>query len=76
MKMVVCKADQYVQDKRETGYKMNEFLIAETVEDVLGKYEEAEKITPPCERVMIFSWADMLLLKAEIERLKHCERGL
>ena len=59
---------------------MREFLIAETVEDVLGKYEKAEKITPPCERVLTFSWNDMLLLKAEIERLNdivtHCERGL
>ena len=50
---------------------MNEFLIAKTVEDVLGKYEEAEKISPAYERVMIFSWADMLLLKAEIERLRE-----
>ena len=50
---------------------MNEFLIAKTVEDVLGKYEEAEKITPPCERVMIFSWADMILLRDEIDRLRE-----
>jgi len=42
----------------------------ETVECVLSKYERAEAITPAYERVTIFSWNDMKLLKAEIEKLR------
>lgn len=47
-----------------------ESKTAKTVDEVLKKYIEAEKTNPPCERVMDFSWNDMLKLKAEIERLR------
>lgn len=42
---------------------------AKTAAEVLKKYERAEKIDPPWERVTLFSWNDMLILKAEIEKL-------
>lgn len=50
--------------------------IAGTVDDVLKKYMEAEKISPAFERVTVFSWNDMLLLKAEIEKLRSNNKGL
>ncbi len=40
----------------------------ETVECVLAKYERAETIQPVFERVTIFSWNDMKLLKEAAER--------
>lgn len=45
--------------------------IAVTVDQVLNKFAEAEKISPSYERVHVFSWNDMLLLKSEIERLRN-----
>lgn len=44
-----------------------------TIERVLEKYSEAEKINPAFERVISFSWDDMLLLKREIENLRNKE---
>lgn len=44
---------------------------ANTTDDVLAKYEEAEKITPAYERVTIFSWRDMELLRDEIVMLRE-----
>ena len=41
-----------------------------TIEKVLEKYMEAEKIRPAFERVALFSWNDMLLLKSEIEKAR------
>jgi len=42
-----------------------------TADDVLAKYERAAKIEPLWEAVTLFSWNDMLLLKAEIEMLRN-----
>jgi hypothetical protein len=42
-----------------------------TVECVLAKYERAEAISPAFERVTVFSWNDMLILKKEAEKLKN-----
>jgi len=42
-----------------------------TADDVLAKYERAAKTEPLWEAVTLFSWNDMLLLKAEIEMLRN-----
>lgn len=49
-------------------------VAAKTVDEVLAKYVEAEKINPPCERVMDFSWDDLVKLKNEIECLRAAIR--
>ena len=41
------------------------------IQEVLEKYKDAEEISPAFERVYLFSWNDMLALKAEIEDLRH-----
>ena len=40
------------------------------LQEIFEKYEEAENIKPAWERVELFSWNDMLALKAEIESLQ------
>lgn len=47
--------------------------ICKTASEVIDKYPQAEKISPAFERVTMFSWNDMLLLKDEIKRLKEYE---
>lgn len=44
---------------------------ATTVDGVLAKYEDAEQISPAYERVTIFSWRDMELLRDEIQQLRR-----
>lgn len=45
--------------------------VAKTVDEVLIKYEEAEKMDCPVwERVTIFSWGDMAKLRQEILDLR------
>ena len=39
---------------------------AKTVEDVIAQFAEAEEINPVWERVTVFSWNDLLLLKNSI----------
>jgi DNA repair ATPase RecN len=39
------------------------------IQEIFEKYKEAEG-SPAWERTILFSWNDMLLLKAEIESLK------
>jgi len=41
------------------------------IDDIFDKYKDAENIMPMWERVELFSWNDMLALKAEIEDLRH-----
>lgn len=53
-----------------------EILIAKTVDEVLAKYEEAAQISPVYERVMVFSWNDMLKLKTEIDRLREAIKNV
>jgi hypothetical protein len=45
-------------------------VITKTVDEVLEKYIDAEKIDPPWDRVTVFSWDDMLALEREIKRLR------
>lgn len=45
---------------------MKDNNACKTADDVLAKYTEAEKITPAYERVTIFSWRDLCLLREEI----------
>jgi DNA repair ATPase RecN len=42
-----------------------------TLQEIFEKYEEAEGMSPAWERTILFSWDDMLALKAEIERLQR-----
>ena len=44
--------------------------VAKTADEVLEKYAEAETINPAWERVTIFSWSDMVILRDEILRLR------
>jgi hypothetical protein len=41
-----------------------------SIQEVLEKYKDAENIMPAWVRVELFSWNDMLALKAEIESLQ------
>ena len=43
---------------------------AKTVKDVIAQFAEAEEINPLWERVTVFSWSDMLLLKNSIAKLE------
>jgi hypothetical protein len=49
---------------------MSKINVARTADEVLTKFIEAEKIMPVWERVAIFSWSDMQLLKDEIITLR------
>ena len=43
----------------------------ETADEVMEKYSEAKEINPAWERVTLFSWKDLVLLKTEIETLRE-----